>query len=378
MRRSLIDIKTKLELIDWDFVDSSTSSANNIHPYPAKFISEIPRKLLEVIPINRNSIVLDPFCGSGVTLIEARNKGYNSIGVDLNPIACLISRVRLNPIPLQFKDKVQEIIIKSKDSGYPIEVPKIQNLDHWFVKDVQLALTQLSNQISHVTDINLKDALSYCLSSIIVRVSNQESDTRYAAINKKVKSADVFRYFELNAQKLIDSKKDERSLNKDFPTSQVLNMNSLNLTECELGKNIGCVITSPPYPNAYEYWLYHKYRMWWLGYDPIDVKRMEIGARAHYFKKEFDKANDFRNQMNKLFITLHDNMLNESFMSIVIGRSKIHGEIIQNETIIKETAEELGYKHLTTLRRRINASRKSFNLMHARIKDEYIVVLYKD
>ena len=43
-------------------------------------------------------------------------------------------------------------------------------------------------------------------------------------------------------------------------------------------------MTSPPYPNAYEYWLYHKYRMYWLGMDPIAVRQQEIGARPHYFR----------------------------------------------------------------------------------------------
>lgn len=378
MHNKLIDIKTRLELIDWDFVDSRAQASNNIHPYPAKFISEIPRKLLEILPVKDDSIVLDPFCGTGVTLVEARKKGYNSIGVDLNPIACLISRVKLNPIPANFKDKVNEIVAKAKASDDTSEIPKIQNLDHWFGQDIQLALTHLSKQISSVTETNLNDALSYCLSSIIVKVSNQESDTRYAAVIKKVNRTDVFRYFELNAQKLIDSKREENNQIQFIPKSQVLNINSLDLTRSDLGGSIGCVITSPPYPNAYEYWLYHKYRMWWLGYNPIEVKKMEIGARAHYFSKKFDKANDFELQMRKLFMILHDNMISPSFMSIVIGRSKIHGEIINNEILIKETAEGLGFKHLTTLKRTINASRKSFNLMHARIKEEYIVVLYKD
>ena len=46
----------------------------------------------------------------------------------------------------------------------------------------------------------------------------------------------------------------------------------------DIPRRVGLVITSPPYPNAYEYWLYHKYRMYWLGLDPIAVKKQEIGA----------------------------------------------------------------------------------------------------
>jgi len=140
---------------------------------------------------------------------------------------------------------------------------------------------------------------------------------------------------------------------------------------------VGLVITSPPYPNAYEYWLYHKYRMWWLGYDPLHVKENEIGARAHYFKKNHQTVDDFINQMNQLFENLWDVCADGAFVCFVIGQSKIHGNIIENEKLIGQAGIDAGFSHINTITRTINPSRKSFNLYHARIKDEFIVVLKK-
>ena len=70
--------------------------------------------------------------------------------------------------------------------------------------------------------------------------------------------------------------------NYALSSTTVLEADTLAVKATAIGQPVSLVITSPPYPNAYEYWLYHKYRMWWLGFlDPIAVKEREIGARAH-------------------------------------------------------------------------------------------------
>ncbi len=57
--------------VDWDFPERvSQSSIEGIHPYPAKFVTELPRTLLKLLPLPRGTAVLDPFCGSGSTLVE--------------------------------------------------------------------------------------------------------------------------------------------------------------------------------------------------------------------------------------------------------------------------------------------------------------------
>lgn len=78
-----------LNKVDWNFKGATNNVLHSIHPYPAKFIPNIPRALIQSLPIPKGSIILDPFCGSGVTLTEAQDAGIESIGVDLNPIACL-------------------------------------------------------------------------------------------------------------------------------------------------------------------------------------------------------------------------------------------------------------------------------------------------
>jgi site-specific DNA-methyltransferase (cytosine-N4-specific) len=74
---------------------------------------------------------------------------------------------------------------------------------------------------------------------------------------------------------------------------------------------------------------------------------------------------------------LFDKCSKDAFLCFVIGQSKIHGEIIENEKLIKTIGEQTGFGHFTTIKRAIRQGRKSFNLSHARIKEEFIVILQK-
>lgn len=369
-----IDTKSLIDAIDWDFKKSKSESIHSIHPYPAKFIADIPRKLIQNLPIPTNTLVFDPFCGSGVTLCEAQNAGYNSMGVDLNPIACLISRVKSEHYNFDVFNQATELINKVKNKAQNPIIPNIPNLDHWFKREVQYPIANIIQAINKIDDPILKDALLFCISSIIVKVSNQDSDTRYAAVSNNISTSDVYNLFIQTSAKLKKAKL------KSTPNFKpiVLNKNSLSLQDSDFPMKVGLVITSPPYPNAYEYWLYHKYRMWWLGFDPVKVKESEIGARAHYFKKNHQTHQDFVNQMDSLFKILHNNSAKGAYIVFIIGRSKIHGNIFENDSIIKTVGEMNGFHFEHVNERIINPHRKSFNPSHARIKQEFIVILKKN
>jgi len=48
--------------------------------------------------------------------------------------------------------------------------------------------------------------------------------------------------------------------------------------------SIDFIVTSPPYPNAFDYCLYHRFRQFWLGFNPRILSNYEIGAHLKYQK----------------------------------------------------------------------------------------------
>ena len=361
--------------VEWDFTDAMSDSLSNIHPYPARFINEIPKQLIEKIGCPDGTIILDPFCGSGTTLVEAQRHGLDSLGIDLNPIACLISKVKTQPLPDCFLSAVKSTTEKAlKMYEGSVTVPEIPNLDHWFEKDIQVALSAILYVIQEQSNPLIKDALRLALSSIIVKVSNQESDTRYAAIHKGLTANDVFKNFTISGKRIALAKSGDSIQNR----AKILHQDVLTVKNEQIGKNVGLVITSPPYPNAYEYWLYHKYRMWWLGFDPIEVRTYEIGARPHFQKKNGQTEKDFYRQMNCVFDTLSECLVMNGHICFVVGRSIISGRVIDNAELIKN----IGAKHdlvlVADIKREIAATKKSFNLKYGKIKEESILIFRKD
>lgn len=381
-----IETLTNLSNFDWTFREANTREyTHGIHPYPAKFIPQIPRALVNALHSKDNSAVLDPFCGSGTTLLEATLQGIPAIGVDVNPLAVLLSRVKTTPINYSLKDVIAEIVASARarlHNEERVDIPDIPRLDHWFKHEITRAVAILKEEIQN-TRVGQEsiEALLVALSGILVRVSNQESDVRYASIEKHVLPDEVITLFEMNAlnlsQKLTSTfnmplfpeispakaivfHRDTRALHHDLPPWKV-----------------GLIVTSPPYPNAYEYWLYHKYRMYWLGMDPIAARTHEIGARPYYSKKNGLTAEDFADDMQKCFLAFSKLLPIGRYACFIIGNSTIRGERVDNSSLLIKVAQNNGFRLRARIPREIPSTRKSFNPIIGSIRKESLLIFQR-
>jgi len=90
---------TILQKEDWTFLDYSTKNyTHGFHLYPARMHPEIAKRLIAKYASNPKKVVFDPFMGSGGVLVEALLHGNNSVGIDVNPFAVLLSKVKTRTI----------------------------------------------------------------------------------------------------------------------------------------------------------------------------------------------------------------------------------------------------------------------------------------
>jgi DNA modification methylase len=156
---------------------------------------------------------------------------------------------------------------------------------------------------------------------------------------------------------------------------KVINKDVLKVRSEDIGCPVSLVVTSPPYPNAYEYWLYHKYRMYWLGMDPLGVREKEIGARPHYFKKNPHTPADFERQMGEVFALLAGVLISGGHACFQVGNSLIRGELIDNAAALRRAAEAHGFRLVASMTRDIPIFKKAFNPRNSRIRREDVLVL---
>ncbi|SDN51151.1 site-specific DNA-methyltransferase (cytosine-N4-specific) [Fictibacillus solisalsi] len=329
-----------------------TEKANlthNFHPYPAKFIPQMPREIMNYLNITKGSKILDPFCGSGTTLVEACLLGIDSVGVDSNPIAILSSKVKSTPLnenQLSTLDSfLNSLMLQKANVDYEIADEKLNNFknrDHWFERNMFIELMYIKGLISTLDDIQVKDFFRLALSSIVVKCSNQDSDTRWVARSKDLPNGYAFDSFIKKSNDMINRIKEFSNAQKGI--SQVFYGDSRNLSFLE-NNVIDHIITSPPYLNSFDYYLYHKLRMFILGYDHKEAQELEIGSR--------NKHNDKKHGMNTYFDSIKE-VFTESYRvlkpngicCVVIGDSIVKSELVEMDKEYRRVFEDIGYEYI--------------------------------
>ena len=373
------DVFTQFADADWSFAGSAPR--HEFHPYPARFVSDFPRQVIELT--EPDGPVVDPFCGSGTPLFEARRAGRGAVGSDINPIACLISRVRTTPIPAGEVDglrdaaaAVREAAARSREVDAAVRA--IPRLDHWFSLPAQLAMAGARGAVAVANVSNLgRDVLAAGVSAATVRISNQESDTRYAAVDKGRTQAECATILEDSIVKTVRSVV-AATQDVDAATQLIVRESDAQDLSWLDSDSAGLACFSPPYPNAYEYWLYHKYRMYWLGVDPIRVRSQEIGARPHYCRPNGLTEVDFADQMTRAYGELLRVLKPGAYAVALVGDSFIGGRQIDNGSLLSNAAEDAGFDIVGSLVRPVAENRSSFNRAHSRgRKTEHIVISRK-
>lgn len=392
LRLPYTDALTRLETLDWDFVDANTGYlTHTIHPYPAKFIPQIPNALIQELS-SLGETVLDPFCGSGTSLVEARRLGRDAVGIDANPLACLISRAKANSLGdgeadtlYQLAEEINHLAQRTSMGRLPLfpdlpPFPEVterytfDGVDDWFDEHVIDELSFLREKCLALMAPKARQLALAAFSSIIVTVSRQDSDTRYVRREKNIQPGDTMQLFSRALSQAIQSVLEFSQEIDPKLTTVVYDADILE------GPDVGpvdLVVCSPPYPNAFSYHLYHRTRMLWLGMDQPTFKQQEIGSHRKYSRKGPNAANveTFRAELEIILAWLKQQLRPRRHACFVIGDSTLKGETIKNDELLIEVASAKGFRVEANINRHLQATKKYFNPKIGKIRDEHIVIL---
>lgn len=177
---------------DWDFADLGIRQTQYLthffHHYTAKFIPQIPQNVIHRYA-NPGDVVVDPFVGSGTTLVEAHLAGCHAYGVDINPLAIKIATAKVSRID---GDRLERFLSWLRDQELKVGKPLQPNLlrqvepwrngylfegsDKWFRSDVSAAIKAILYYIEDF-DEGTKNFVEVGLSSLLKGVSNARMDT---------------------------------------------------------------------------------------------------------------------------------------------------------------------------------------------------------
>jgi DNA modification methylase len=274
-------------------------ATHGIHRYPAKFIPQIPRFCIESYS-KPGDDVLDPFMGSGTTLLESYLSGRNSYGIDIHPLARLIAKVKITPLdPQRLADIAEELLedVRTDSEDNSDWIPELPNREHWFKPEVLSSLATIKKNVWGLEEGDNKDFFRICFSSIIRKVSNSDNDSLIPEVTSFQKKLDeqgktsydaIARFENIVKNRLIDASdlwRISHETKKRFKTAPRVKVIGEDARAIPLeDSSIDLAVTSPPYASAVHYVSVHKLEMFWLGMikSTADLDSRVVGTSRAY------------------------------------------------------------------------------------------------
>jgi SAM-dependent methyltransferase len=270
---------------------------HGLHAYPARMHYAIARSVLESWAEPRTR-VLDPFCGSGTVLVEARRLGLRACGVDLNPLALRIAEVKCAVTSEAQRDELAELgarvvgaSLDRVDRRERVRAPLPAAERQWYEPHVLLELGGLHAEIMALPAGLPRRALEVLLSAIVVKFSRQRAETTERAVQKRIGKKVVTGFFARKLEELLRRWAELAAVAPEGgPTPRLCEGDARRLGEL-LGRwRFDLVLGSPPYGGTYDYAEHHARRYAWLGLSPRALQQGELGARRNYAASQGHEA----------------------------------------------------------------------------------------
>lgn len=368
---------------DWSFENARSTDqwTHGYHRYPAKFLPNVVKKLIENYA-SQDFIIADLFAGCGTTLVEAKVHGIRSVGTDINPIATLITRVKTTPIEPQRLEKEYNDILSTFDNFNDEDYREIQvheRLDYWFRPEEKYKIAYLYEQINNIEDDILKEFFLVAISHILKNCSwwLQTSTKPQRDLTKNIPNP-----FDSFKQQCIHMMKGNLQFYNHLTKTRFMDIDceihQADAKETPFADNsVDIIITSPPYVTSYEYADIHQLTGYWMDYfsNIRSFRKLFIGTSysgrrdiiesdshlGNYIvdalsKKNKKIANDVSNYFNDMQAVsqeMYRIVKNEGYACIVIGNTTLRDVHIKSAEVFYDFLRIAGFKKVDIIKRNI-------------------------
>jgi len=370
--------------------------------------------------------LLDPFMGSGTALLEGvLHPNFEKVyGIDINPLALLISKVKTTAIEPQilwdeYHNLVKNCLTDKEGVSFKqkkIATPKFYNIDFWFKPEAIIDLSIIKQNIDKIKDKDIKDFFSIAFSETVRDVSNtRKKEYKLYRMNPEM----LRKHNPKTLQEFREKAKENIYRMENFIKEKngckvhILTEDSRFRTSIP-DNSVDLIVTSPPYGDSrttVAYGQFSRLALQWLGYDAkqvYDIDKVSLGGiPAKTLKIDVDsptlkgildeiakidpvRAKDvlsFYVDFDKCIQELHRVTKKGAYLCFVVGNRTVKGVKIPTDVIITELFQAKNhYKYINTFIRNIPHKRMPTKNSPTNIKgnhavtmnEEFIVILRKN
>lgn len=401
--------------------EHSGYASHDLHAFAAKFPPQLPRAFIRGLT-NVGDYVLDPMMGSGTTIVEALLEERQGVGLDIDPLALRLCRVKTTPLDATSAREIGYNII-SKANALLLEQEALTGeitrrfdertkafIDYWFLPSTQHELMALVLSIQAVDDSLVRQFLELTFSSIIITKSGGVSRARDLAhsrphLDKTKTPKNALEQFSLRLRKNLVS---IARLTTNGKTARVEAGDARAMPfENEFAD---LIVTSPPYANAIDYMRAHKFSLVWLGESVVDLSKLraeylgsERVGRAQFAalpekteeivsqlaERDNGKATILRKyfaEMATVLAEMHRVLRKNGAAIVVVGTSIMRDMDVQTHACLADIAGTLGFDVVGVAKRNLDRNKrmmparfgaKGNSMIEQRMHEEYVIGLLK-
>ncbi|MDD4899254.1 MAG: DNA methyltransferase [Candidatus Omnitrophica bacterium] len=357
-------------------------ATHGYHKYPAKFIPQLVRKV--IIKYSKpGEIVLDSFGGCGTTLVESKLNGRKSIGVDVNKVAVLISKVKtigISPALLEKRNEALFSRIDKKTVTRDFYHHANERLKYWFDPLQYNKLKLIYDCIQEEPNKKINLFYKCCFSNILKNCS--------IWLAKSIKPQ---RDFEKKEEEPVGAFKKHLNYmskkNKEFVglvTSRKVKDISCKMLKGDARKvnlpaeHVDLIVTSPPYVTSYEYAELHQLSILWFNYTD-DIKKIKtkfvgteskkiiregmesgvaknlVGILKEKNKKLARHVSNYYFDLTKCYKEMFRVLKKDKHLCIIIGDTEYDGIKIPNAEISVQLLENIGFEVKRVVKRKLSS-----------------------
>jgi len=387
LETSEIKISKEGDLEVWEIPASANTKylSHSYFRYIGQFPPQIARALISQYGKDGGKF-LDPMCGGGTTLIEARLAKMNAIGFDINKVSVIWSKTRANSFEPILLDKHIENFIVSLNSlktgkrDQHLQQKKLSSYKLKLGEDSKFfsksTLNDLENTFSLLNSIHNKEIQNFILSAIL-SVIRQVSLANNKKMNVVIDTlAKKYEFIPTLIKKLSEMKEKNSQLYDKLDRKTKLDIKLGDARNLPLkDKAVDFVIIHPPYPTNTAFSESLRLQLSILGENYRKLHDKEIQIRGSYFHKP-DGLRRYILDWNAVLKEIYRVLRPHSYCAIVIGDGKTDFVRIPMGIITTELAKDIGFtikrfvKHML-----VNNTGRTLN---RRMTHDYIIVLKKD
>ena len=386
--------------VQWDFANVENWGIHLIHWYPATFVSAIPGTLVPILT-REGDLVLDPFCGSGATGVEALRLGRQFLGFDTNPVAALITQAKLLMLEGCELNRLRRSVLRlgeellAHDKRSDSHHPNWKELSRWYHHRTLDQLWRIFQVIERVRDLETKIVGRCIFSSILKTVCSQGRHWGWVCDNVTPKAGEMQ---EKNAfgeflRGLDDYERAVVHLARDMQARGIDHTglkrgrdwdmrcgDAVTLMHTIADRFVDSIITSPPYYGVTDYVKSQRLTFLWFQTDLSamdgmprksfqELRTQEVGARSFRHRAESHKA--YIDYLTRFFAQAQRVLKVRGTLSLKVGESDCrHGTV----KALRESAENEGLVEIFSSSRGIKATRRR---IRASLPNEHVLVYQK-